>query len=449
MISFNEGASYWLHTPHRNGSSFEQRLSERLHLAGVKDPRSLITDRQRQEQYEKLLGLTGNTPITLHEYPYAQILVKRLSQNLTESHYDRGYLMLLRQLEAEGIIWPSNRNNEHEGKRVELLELSSGSAGLGFGFSCNMLGFEATLLAPEELPKPRLEHIQAMGIRVELTPHGYIKATNDRLTQKIQALRNAGYQSVRWNRNGHRAIAYENDNHRVVFVNHSEAQIVVEAFKTPAYEIADFFPEGVAPDFFVNIIGNLTSSTAFLSVLRAKYPHMQVIGLEDMKNPDWYDKRYPGRFKQKFGYEPTFEAPEVYGSSQRGVPLYFAIPETLAMFDEIQIFDPREAKAYMARYNVSNGRSAVDSIGRSSAACLMVSEQVAKAHPGALIITLNYDKGDRYNHQVPAFTPQMALTDAFAYNRFERSKLQPPGWQQRKPITPIDVPRSLQQAYIQ
>lgn len=442
-----EDPNYWNVYPDAQSSSFEQRLSYRLYGAGIKDPRYLVTDQDREGQYDRLLALTGNTPITLHDNPHATILVKRLSQNPTESHYDAGYVMLLRELESEGVIWPTKRNADHNGKSVELWELTSGSAGMGFGFACTMLGFERFLLVPAELPAVRIQHLRSLNPRIELTPPGYIEQTSNRLREKIKVLKATGYKSVIWDRIGHNALIYEKDDHRVCIVNHSAADIMVDAFKIAAQEVADYLPRGVSPDFFVNIIGNLTSSTAFLTILRNKYRRMKSIGLEDMSNPDWFDKRYPGKFREKYGYDPTFTPPDVFGSSQRGVPLYFGKPETLAMFSDIVIFDPKEASAYMDNYNRSERRSAIDWIGKSSAACIMVSEQIARDNPGAIIITVNYDKGDRYDDEVPAFTPSMMITDALRVNRFESSKIQPIGWTQARPLIPCDIPHTLEQAY--
>lgn len=292
-----DNPQYWDIYPDPLSSSFDQRLSHTLFNAGIVRPNMLITDEDRERQTDRMLALTGNTPITRHENPYAAILVKRLSANPTESHYDAGYIKLLRQLEAEGVIWPTNRNGQHGGQRVELLELSSGSAGMGFGFAARYLGFESTLLVPEELPGPRLQHLQSVNANIELTPAGYIKATSDRLREKIGELKANGYRTVIWERHGHQAIIYQRGNHRVCVVNHSAAQIMVDAFEIPAHEIADYFPRGVSPDFFVNIIGNLTSSTAMLTVLKARFPRMTAIGLEDKRNPDHFDRRYPGIFK--------------------------------------------------------------------------------------------------------------------------------------------------------
>lgn len=118
------------------------------------------------------------------------------------------------------------------------------------------------------------------------------------------------------------------------------------------------------------------------------------------------------------------------------------------MFNEIDVFDPKAAKEYMARYNYTEGRSVADSIGRSSAACLMIAEELAIRHPGAIIVTLNYDRGDRYDISVKPFTPSLSINDSLAYSRYEPSKNKPLGYRQQRPETPRDIPRTLQEAYL-
>lgn len=450
MLRLREGAGYWNLYPDPSSSTFDQRLSYRLNTAFkagiIEDPRYIATDEQRQKQYDGLLAIAGNTPVTFHENPYGIILVDRWAQNLSECHYDRGFVNLFRQVEAEGAIWPSDQNSKHDNKSVEIWELSTGSAAMGFGLATKMLGFEGRMFVGADIPEPRVQQMQSMGLTIERTP-GYIKETREYLLQRIQGLKADGYKSVRWDRHRHNALAYEKGDHRVLFLNHSESDIIVDGFRQAAQELVDFFPEGEPPDIFVNLLGNFTSSTGLVTTLKGAFPNVRVISLEDMTNPNYFEIRYPERFKEIFGYEPTFTPPVVYGSSVRDIPLKFATPEMLQRIDEIRVFDPKEALAYMQQYNHAGDRSVADSIGRSSAACLMVAEQVARENPGKVIVTLNYDHGDRYEEFHQAFTPTMSFLDAVNYDRFEPSKVQPLQWKQLKPKSLVDTPRTLQEVY--
>jgi len=440
MIKFSEGVKYFADP---TASSFDQRLSFRLQQAGIKNPNLLLTNQDRRLQYDKLIGMTGNTPITRHENPNGTILMKRLSQNPSECHYDLVYLNTLRFLEEQGIIWPTNKNEEHNGQNVELVELTSGSAGISFGFATKMLGFKGTLFVPEEIPDARVDPMKSFGLDIVRTPPGYVKVASEKLGAYFEQLKADGYKSVKFDRQGNRSLVYEKDKHRVCFINHSENQITIDAFKTVGQEIADFLPEGVRPGALLTIIGNFTSSTGISSILKNRYPDIQLVGLESVENPNWFDQRYPGEFEKRFGRPPTFNSTRIYGTSQRGVPLYFGYPK---IFNDIQLLEPEDVIiAWQKEYN--EGKPWVETIGRSTAASLMMAERYTKKHPGSIVVVLNYDKADRYEEQVIEHVPAMNFNDALARNRFDPGTIQPIGWKQSVPRSPINIPISLKGSY--
>ncbi len=439
MIRFSESVKYFADP---TSSSFDQRLSFRLQKAAIRDPSFLLTIEDRQLQYNKLIGMTGNTPITRHENSSGTILMKRLSQNPSECHYDLVYLRTLKFLEEQGVIWPTNKNEEHNGQRIELVELTSGSAGISFGFATRMLGFEGTLFVPEEIPDARVNPMKSFGLNIVRTPPGYVKAASEQLGHYIEQLKADGYKPVRFDRQGNRNLVYEKGDHRVCIVNHSENQITIDAFKTIGQEIADFLPEGVRPDALLTIMGNFTSSTGISSILKERYPDIQLVGLESVENPNWFEQRYPGEYEKRFRRPPTFNSTRIYGTSQRGVPLYFGHPE---IFNDIQLFEPEEVIARQREYN--EGKPWVETIGRSTAASLMMAKRYTKKHPGSIVVVLNYDKADRYEEQVPEHVPAMNFNDALARNRFDPGTIQPVGWKQSIPRFPIEIPVNLKGSY--
>ncbi len=431
-------------------SGFQQRLQYRLDEAGIKPTGELLTDQDRQEQYDRILALTDNTPITRHENRNGLILMKRLSQNLSECHYDRAYLETLRFLEEQGVIWPRNRNHEHGDQKVELVELSSGSAGISFGLATRLMGFDGTLYVPEELEQPRVQVMRSLGLNLVITPPGYVKAAAKSYGERIAELKEQGYKSVRFERGDNGILVYEKGDHRVVFVNHSENIITVNAFGRVGEEMADFLPPGIHPDYFLTILGNFTSTVGIARALREKHPKVKIIGIEDITNPDRFDLKYPGRFVARYGRVPNFDRPPtIYGSSQRGVNVRF-LEEGLEMLDDIVLVDPDETRDYQAEYNGQKGRYAADSIGRSTASSLLVAEALVRSDPASLVYLLNYDKGDRYERFVPehsAVTMTMGFLDAGAFHTFDTRRIQPPGYRQPKPEVPTDIPVDLLDAY--
>ena len=93
---------------------------------------------------EKAVGWTGMNRFSL---PNGNTLFqKNETGNPTETHYDRCYVHLIKNLELDGKIRPGDM----------LLETTSGSAGVSFAWVCKKLGYEAVVFMPAFVPEPRI-----------------------------------------------------------------------------------------------------------------------------------------------------------------------------------------------------------------------------------------------------------------------------------------------------
>ena len=83
----------------------------------------------------------------------------------------------------------------------------------------------------------------------------------------------------------------------------------------------------------------------------------------------------------------------------------------------------------------NKGKNPGESIGRSSAASLVIAEQLASEHPCSIILAICYDKGDRYGDPV---------VDVFD----EALTIPPADWQQDVAVSPSTMAPDLRMAYL-
>ena len=167
-------------------TTFQGRLQARETICQIRPADDLKTPQDREEQYEKLRKMIGKTPLLrVYDVPKgSRIFAKVESQNPSESHYDRAYLLLLNKLESDGVIQPGD----------ELLENTSGSAGSSFAWLCNRLGYKARIIVPPELPQARIQEMVNFGATLEVSESGYMKSASRALRGKLVDYRKQGYQ---------------------------------------------------------------------------------------------------------------------------------------------------------------------------------------------------------------------------------------------------------------
>jgi cysteine synthase len=422
-------------------TTFQRRLNFREAEAGILPVDQLTTPTARNEQYVRLRSMIGNTPLLAFDGPrHSLILAKVESQNPTESHYDRAYVETLEKLETDGVIRPGD----------ELVELTSGSAGISFAWLCNRLGYKARIIIPPELKEApgRVQEMSNFGAELDYSAPGYIPAANARLKELLAQYEIDGYEvKMRAGRNreerrvDYAVITAQKDDHRVCVVNHSDNYLTIKAFQQIGREMSAIIPRGASASYLVSAIGNWTQTIGISTGLKERFKGIKVVGVEGMDNPVCYNEKYPGRYAEEFGAEPDFQVHDNFGNSARGIRARFTDVNAL---DEIRLVDRNVRDAIKREFNT--GKPTVETIGNTSAMCLQIARELAEREPGAVIFLPFYDKADRYHKlDLPWKVPGVKHypTDPV----FEKASIPPLGWKQWMAETPVDLPTSLVQAY--
>lgn len=409
-------------------TTFQRRLVQREGAAGILPPSLLTTPKERQDQYERLDQMIGHTPLLrVHNDPNGSVVLAKVeSHNPSESHYDRAYLATLRRLEDDGVITPGD----------ELLEITSGSAGTSFAWLCSRLGYKARIIVPPELPQGRVQEMINFGAIVERSKPGYVPEAAIEMRDEIIKNKKTRekHQTEDYN-----VITFQKENsQRVCVVNHSANRLTPNAFRAIGEEVVDILPKDVKIDFAVSVLGNWTSTTGLVESLRKHYPDVKMIGIEDVRNPNYFDEKYPGEYEKRYSKPPEFGQHDSYGASARGTHLDFVDVDSL---DEIVLVDPTDRDRVGEEYNYYHN-NIVETIGNTSAGSLSEAKQIAKAHPGSTVLILFYDKADRYGEPVRIAGDDSYTTRPTNQVR-ERARLPGLGWRQVRVKSLQDLPTSL------
>jgi len=130
-----------------------------------------------------LLGCIGGTPlvelrrICRDEKISAKILGKLEYVNPTGSLKDRIYYEMITQAIERGDLKPG----------MEILEASTGNAGIACAFVATMLGYPATIVLPSGMSQERMKLIRAYGAKIVNTPGG--ESDVDLSIKKIEELK--------------------------------------------------------------------------------------------------------------------------------------------------------------------------------------------------------------------------------------------------------------------
>lgn len=409
-------------------TTFQRRLRQREYAAGICPASELVTPEDRLEQYRRLKLMIGNTPIRYRLGANgSSILIKDESENPDESHYGRVFLATLETLELKyRYIKPGDI----------LYEVSSGSAANSFAWLCSRLGYEAHVYMPKVLPPARKQEIINFGASLEEV-EGYVpEASDEEKYQFLRDTRRNGFkrQPIIDNEDFFLVLATRDDGKSMVLVNHSANPITPRSLEPIADEVARVLPDGVNIDFIVTIIGNGSNSKA-LRIGMDRYFETKLIGVEAEGNAVLFKQKYPEEFDRR---GLTFQPQRIFGGIAPGVNLPFADAD---MFDEIRLVNAAKALRFKGGYN--HRRPIIESIGNTSAMAMIVAEQLAEEKPGSVILTLIYDKGDRYGQPVvESFGNYRTSPIQERYRMSDR-----PFWVQTHYPTLDYLPMTLRQAY--
>lgn len=134
---------------------------------------------------ESLLDFIGKTPLVkLRKIPSKEgvksdVLVKIEYMNPTGSLKDRIYYEMITKAIESGQLKPE----------MEILEASTGNAGIACAFVGGMLGYKVTIVMPRGMSEERMKIMRAYGANIIFTPGG--ESDVDLCVKKVEELKKA------------------------------------------------------------------------------------------------------------------------------------------------------------------------------------------------------------------------------------------------------------------
>lgn len=326
------------------------------------NPKSL--DRSgRVELYDALGELIGNTPLQRISYGEGEILAKcETSNRLSETHYDRCFVDLLRgnELESDRPYMP--------GVHV-LTEVTTGSAGVSFGaVGGRILGYETKIFIPP-IDRVRADLIREVVGIVDEGKSGFL----DEAVQRFQ-------DDFRANR----------DLVKLRAPDHSRNASTPDAFRKIADEVIEELTAlGIELDAFVCAVGNGTSIKGVAGRLLEVWPKMEVHGFEDAAGGAAYYKM------QGLPVPPISGPIMMYGAGGVG-KVHMPVVEELIERGILKTSALVEREDWEGAFEDWNaGKVRGETIGRTSAAAMWRAKQLIDQGKRK-VLTLIYDKADRY-----------------------------------------------------
>ena len=291
-----------------------------------------------------ILEAIGNTPVIKINkiFPNSvEVWMKLEKQNPGGSLKDRIALAMIEKAELDGTI----------NKDTLIIEPTSGNTGVGLAMVCAVKGYKLVLVMPESMSVERRKLMSSYGASFVLTPKE--EGTSGAIKKAMQ-------------------MAEETENSWIPQQFENPANPEIHA-KTTAQEILNDFPNGI--DYLITGVGTGGHITGVTEILKQKFPNMK-----------------------SFAVEPT-DSPVISGGKPGPHPLQGIgagfVPKNLHtdLLDGIIQVEKQEAFTFAQRSAALEGILAGISTGASLAA---VNKKLAEIPEGSVVLTFNYDTGERY-----------------------------------------------------
>jgi len=291
-----------------------------------------------------ILETIGNTPVVKINKLYGankNVWIKLERTNPGNSIKDRIALAMIEDAEAKGILKANSI----------IIEPTSGNTGIGLALVAAVKGYKVILVMPESMSVERRKLMEIYGAEFDLTPREKgMKGAIERAAELVAETPNAWSPSQ--------------------FKN--PANVVVHQ-RTTAQEILNDFPNGL--DYIITGVGTGGHISGVAKVVKAKFPNVKVIAVEPELSP------------VLSGGSP---APHPI----QGIGAGF-VPENYHgdLIDEVIQVSKEEAYEFTRNVAKQEGILVGISTGASLAA---VAKKVASLPDDAVVLTFNYDTGERY-----------------------------------------------------
>lgn len=291
-----------------------------------------------------ILETIGNTPVVKINKLFGankNVFIKLERNNPGNSIKDRIALAMIEDAEAKGLLKPNS----------VIIEPTSGNTGIGLALVAAVKGYKVILVMPESMSVERRKLMEIYGAEFDLTPREKgMKGAIERAAELVAETPNAWSPSQ--------------------FKN--PANVVVHQ-RTTAQEILNDFPKGL--DYIITGVGTGGHISGVAKVVKAKFPNVKVIAVEPELSP------------VLSGGSPSPHPLQGIGAG--------FIPENYQgdLIDEVIQVSKDEAFEYTRNIAKQEGILVGISTGASLAA---VAKKVASLPDDAVVLTFNYDTGERY-----------------------------------------------------
>lgn len=291
-----------------------------------------------------ILETIGKTPVVKINRLFGSnrnVFIKLERNNPGNSIKDRIALAMIEDAEKQGLLTPQS----------VIIEPTSGNTGIGLALVAAVKGYKIILVMPESMSIERRKLLQIYGAEFELTPREKgMKGAIERAEELVRETPNA------WS-------PRQFDNTANVEVHK----------RTTAQEIIEDFPGGL--DYIITGVGTGGHITGVASVLRERFPQLKVFAVEPELSPV-LSGGSPGPHPLQ-GLGAGF-VPGIYESE---------------LIDRVIQVGKDEAFRYTRALAKDEGILGGISTGAALAA---VANAVENLPDNAVILTFNYDTGERY-----------------------------------------------------
>ena len=290
-----------------------------------------------------ILETIGNTPVVKLNrlFKNNDVWIKLERNNPGNSIKDRIALAMIEDAEKKGLL-----NSESI-----IIEPTSGNTGIGLALVAAVKGYKVILVMPESMSVERRKLMEIYGAEFELTPREKgMKGAIERAAELVAETPNA-WSPQQFN---------------------NPANIEIHK-TTTALEILNDFPNGL--DYIITGVGTGGHITGVAEVLKDKFPNLKVIAVEPELSP------------VLSGGSP---APHPL----QGIGAGF-IPQNYHadVIDEVIQVSKNDAYEFTREIAKKEGILVGVSTGASLAA---VSKKLQGIPSEAIVLTFNYDTGERY-----------------------------------------------------
>ena len=291
-----------------------------------------------------ILETIGKTPVVKINKLYGankNVFIKLERTNPGNSIKDRIALAMIEDAEAKGILKPDS----------VIIEPTSGNTGIGLALVAAVKGYKVILVMPESMSVERRKLMEIYGAEFDLTPREKgMKGAIERAAELVSQTPNSWSPSQ--------------------FVNPANVEVHQ---RTTGQEILADFPDGL--DYIITGVGTGGHISGVASAVKAKFPNVKVIAVE----PE---------------LSPVLSGGEPGPHPIQGIGAGF-VPENYHgnLIDEVIQVSKDEAFEFARAVAKQEGILVGISTGASLAA---VAKKVQGLPDDAVVLTFNYDTGERY-----------------------------------------------------